>query len=53
MTNPPFKFGVTPVARLVIVGDEGTDQALPEQPRGVGLIVLDNLVLNGHVETGP
>jgi hypothetical protein len=52
-TNPPFKFGVTPVARLVIVADEGTDIALPEQPSGVGLIVLDNLVLNGHVETGP
>jgi hypothetical protein len=52
-TNPPFRFGVTPVARLVIVADEGTDIGLPEQPSGVGLIVLDNLVLNGHVETGP
>jgi hypothetical protein len=51
--SPPFKFGVTPVARLVIVADEGTEIAHPEQPSGVGLIVVDNLILNGHVETGP
>lgn len=53
VTNPPFRFGVTPVARLVIVADEGTDIGSAEQASGVGLIVLDNLVLNGHVETGP
>jgi hypothetical protein len=52
-SNPPFKFGVTPVARLVIVADEGTDIPQPEAPSGVGLIVVDNLVLNGHLETGP
>lgn len=53
-TNPPFQFGVTPVARLVVVADEGTDIALPpENPGGIGLIVVDNLVLNGHQETGP
>ncbi len=48
-SNPPFQFGVTRVAQLVIVADEG-----PDQGTGLGgLIVLDNLVLNGHVETGP
>jgi hypothetical protein len=53
LTNPPFRFGVTPVARLVVVADEGTDTPLAESPSGVGLIVLDNLILNGHLETGP
>ena len=51
--NPPFEFGVTEVARLVINNDEGTDIALPENPSGVGLIVLDNVLLNGHVVTRP
>jgi hypothetical protein len=53
VTNPPFEFGVTEVARLTIVNDEGTDTPSAEQPSGVGLIVLDNFLLNGHTLTRP
>ena len=53
VTNPPFQFGVTRVAQLVVIADEGTDIASQNSRAAVGLIVLDNLVLNGHVETGP
>jgi hypothetical protein len=45
-----FEFGVTAV-RLVINYDEGKDTPTPEEPSGVGLVVLDNIVLNGHLIT--
>jgi hypothetical protein len=37
--------------RLVINYDEGKDTPTPEEPSGVGLVVLDNIVLNGHLIT--
>jgi hypothetical protein len=50
-TSPPFEFGVTEVRRLVINYDEGTDIPTTEDPSGVGLVVLDNLDVNGHLIT--
>jgi len=51
--SPPFELGVTEVRRLEIVNDEGTDTPIMEAPSGVGLIVLDNIVLNGRRITDP
>jgi hypothetical protein len=50
-TSPPFEFGVTEVRRLVINYDEGTDIPTPEEPSGVGLVVLDNIDVNGQLIT--
>jgi hypothetical protein len=49
--NPPFVFGPggTEVRRLAIVYDEGTDTPTAEDPRGVGLAVLDNIDVNGRL----
>jgi hypothetical protein len=52
-TSPPFEFGVTEVRRLVINYDEGTDIPTAEDPSGVGLVVLDNLDVNGRLITAP
>jgi hypothetical protein len=41
-----FIFGVTPVASIQIVMDEGTDTSSPSDPNGVGLAVLDNIRIN-------
>ncbi|HXB56914.1 MAG TPA: hypothetical protein VN461_19280 [Vicinamibacteria bacterium] len=49
--SPPFEFGVTEVRRLVINYDEGTDIPTPEEPSGVGLVVLDNIDVNGQLIT--
>jgi hypothetical protein len=49
--SPPFEFGVTEVRRLVINYDEGTDIPTPEDPSGIGLVVLDNIDVNGHLIT--
>lgn len=48
---PPFLFGPggTQVSRLSIVYDEGTDTPGVEDPRGVGLSVLDNIDVNGRL----
>jgi hypothetical protein len=52
-TNPPFVLGVTPVSSLSIVFDEGTDTPGTEDPRGVGLAVIDNIDVNGTlIRTG-
>jgi hypothetical protein len=50
-TAPPFVFGPggTQVRRLSIVFDEGTDTPGVEDPRGVGLSVLDNIDVNGRL----
>jgi len=50
-TNPPFVFGATRVDRIDIVYDEGTDAPSAEDPRGVGLAVLDNIDVNGALIT--
>lgn len=50
---PPFQMGVTRVERILIINDEGTDTPTPEAPSGVGMIILDNILLNGHTVTGP
>jgi hypothetical protein len=49
-TSPPFEFGVTEV-RLVINYDEGKDTPTPEGPSGIGLVVLDNIDVNGQLIT--
>jgi hypothetical protein len=48
---PPFVFGPggTQIRRLSIVYDEGTDTPGVEDPRGVGLAVIDNIDVNGRV----
>ena len=48
---PPFVFGPggTQVRSLSILYDEGTDTATDEDPRGVGLSVLDNIDVNGEL----
>ena len=52
-TNPPFILGVTPVKSLSIIFDEGTDTPGVEDPRGVGLAVIDNINVNGRfIRTG-
>ena len=50
-TAPPFVFGPggTQVRRVSIVYDEGTDVSTVEDPRGVGLAVLDNIDVNGQL----
>lgn len=50
-TAPPFVFGPggTQVRSLSIVYDEGTDVPTVEDPRGVGLAVLDNIDVNGEL----
>jgi hypothetical protein len=50
-TAPPFVFGPggTQVRRLSILYDEGTDTPGVEDPRGVGLSVLDNIDVNGRL----
>jgi hypothetical protein len=51
-TNPPFVFGTTPVDRIDIVYDEGTDvPILLDDPSGIGLAVLDNIDVNGVLIT--
>jgi hypothetical protein len=50
-TSPPFEFGVTEVRRLVINYDEGTDIPTTEDPSGIGLVVLDNIDVNGQLIT--
>jgi hypothetical protein len=52
-SSPPFEMGVTAVRRIEIVHDEGTDVPQPEAPAGIGLIVLDNIVLNSQQVRGP
>ena len=49
--NPPFVFGATRVDRIDIVYDEGTDAPSGEDPKGVGLAVLDNIDVNGVLIT--
>ena len=48
---PPFVFGPggTMVRSLSILYDEGTDTPTDEDPRGVGLSVLDNIDVNGEL----
>jgi hypothetical protein len=48
---PPFVFGPggTQVSNISIVYDEGTDVPTTEDPRGAGLVVLDNIALNGDL----
>jgi hypothetical protein len=48
---PPFVFGPggTEVSQLSIVYDEGTDTPGVEDPRGVGLSVIDNIDVNGRL----
>ena len=48
---PPFVFGPggTEISRLSIVYDEGTDTPGVEDPRGVGLSVIDNIDVNGNL----
>jgi len=46
---PTFVFGVTPVASIDIVFDEGTDSTSPDDPNGVGLAVLDNIRINNTI----
>ena len=50
-TAPPFVFGPggTQVRRLSILYDEGTDTPGVEDPRGVGLSVLDNIDVGGRL----
>jgi hypothetical protein len=48
---PPFELGVTVVARLYVVFDEGTDATSASNPAGVGLAVLDNIDVNGRLIT--
>jgi hypothetical protein len=50
-TAPPFVFGPggTQVRRVSIVYDEGTDVPTVEDPRGAGLVVLDNIAVNGRL----
>lgn len=50
-TAPPFLFGPggTQVSELAIVYDEGTDTPGVEDPRGVGLSVIDNIDVNGRL----
>ena len=48
---PPFELGVTRLARLYIVFDEGTDASSAGNPAGVGLAVLDNIDVNGRFVT--
>jgi hypothetical protein len=51
--QPPFVMGLTPVARIDMVFDEGADTPTPEAPGGPGLIVLDNITVNGEVVSAP
>ena len=44
-----FGPGGTQVRRLSILYDEGTDTPGVEDPRGVGLSVLDNIDVNGRL----
>ena len=48
---PPFVFGPggTEIRRLSILYDEGTDTPGVEDPRGVGLSVIDNIDVNGRL----
>jgi len=48
---PPFVFGPggTEVRRLSILYDEGTDTSGVEDPRGIGLSVVDNIDVNGRL----
>ena len=48
---PPFELGVTVVARLYVVFDEGTDATSATNTAGIGLAVLDNIDVNGHLIT--
>jgi hypothetical protein len=49
--GPPFVVGTTPVRSIDIVFDEGTDTNSPSDPTGVGLVVLDNIDINGKLIT--
>jgi hypothetical protein len=51
--QPPFEMGVTPVQRISIVFDEGPDTPSGEAPSGPGLIVIDNITVNGETVGGP
>jgi hypothetical protein len=44
-------FGVTPVASIDIVFDEGTDTPSADAPAGVGLATLDNIRINNTLIT--
>ncbi len=46
-----FVFGVTPVASIDIVFDEGTDTPTVDAPAGVGLATLDNIRINNTLIT--
>jgi hypothetical protein len=46
---PPFELGVTPVDRLYVVFDEGTDATSAGNPAGSGLAILDNIDVNGEL----
>jgi hypothetical protein len=52
---PPFVFapapGATQVRSLSILFDEGTDATSADDPNGVGLVVLDNIDVNGRLIT--
>jgi hypothetical protein len=50
-TAPPFVFGPggTEVRSVSILFDEGTDTPGTEDPRGVGLAVIDNIDVNGDL----
>jgi hypothetical protein len=44
-----FGPGGTQVSYISIVYDEGTDVPTTEDPRGAGLVVFDNIALNGDL----
>lgn len=48
---PPFELGVTQVRRLYLVFDEGTDATTAADPQGLGLAILDNIDIGGHLIT--
>jgi hypothetical protein len=55
LTNPAQAFPpITPgtkIKSLSIIFDEGTDSTSAEDPRGVGLAVIDNIDVNGNIIT--
>jgi hypothetical protein len=49
-TFPPIPLGST-IVSISLLFDEGTDTPGVEDPRGVGLAVVDNIYIDGHVIT--
>jgi hypothetical protein len=48
---PPFVFGVTVVKSIGIVFDEGNEATSPSDPTGAGLVIIDNINVNGKYVT--